>query len=130
MSTIFSKIIKNEILSFKILEDNKHLAFLDAFPLKKGHILVIPKKEIDYIFDIESNEYLELWLFAKKISIAMKKVLKCKRIAIAVIGLEVPHAHIHLIPMDSVEEINFSLPKLNLSNNQMNDISELIKSAI
>jgi histidine triad (HIT) family protein len=130
MSTIFSKIIKNEIPSFKILEDNKHLAFLDAFPLKKGHILVIPKKEIDYIFDIESDEYLELWLFAKKISIAMKKVLKCKRIAIAVIGLEVPHAHIHLIPMDSVEEINFSLPKLNLSNNQMNDISELIKSAI
>ena len=130
MSTIFSKIIKNEIPSFKILEDNNHLAFLDAFPLKKGHILVIPKKEIDYIFDIESNEYLELWLFAKKISIAMKKVLKCKRIAIAVIGLEVPHAHIHLIPMDSVEEINFSLPKLNLSNNQMNDISELIKSAI
>lgn len=130
MSTIFSKIIKNEILSFKILEDNKHLAFLDAFPLKKGHILVIPKKEIDYIFDIESDEYLELWLFAKKISIAMKKVLKCKRIAIAVIGLEVPHAHIHLIPMDSVEEINFSLPKLNLSNNQMNNISELIKSAI
>jgi len=130
MSTIFSKIIKNEIPSFKILEDNKHLAFLDAFPLKKGHILVVPKKEIDYIFDIESDEYLELWLFAKKISIAMKKVLKCKRIAIAVIGLEVPHAHIHLIPMDSVEEINFSLPKLNLSNNQMNDISELIKSAI
>ena len=130
MSTIFSKIIKNEIPSFKILEDNNHLAFLDAFPLKKGHTLVIPKKEIDYIFDIESNEYLELWLFAKKISIAMKKVLKCKRIAIAVIGLEVPHAHIHLIPMDSVEEINFSLPKLNLSNNQMNDISELIKSAI
>ena len=130
MSTIFSKIIKNEIPSFKILEDNKHLAFLDAFPLKKGHTLVIPKKENDYIFDIESNEYLELWLFAKKISIAMKKVLKCKRIAIAVIGLEVPHAHIHLIPMDSVEEINFSLPKLNLSNNQMNDISELIKSAI
>ena len=130
MSTIFSKIIKNEIPSFKILEDNKHLAFLDAFPLKKGHILVIPKKEIDYIFDIESDEYLELWLFAKKISIAMKKVLKCKRIAIAVIGLEVPHAHIHLIPMNSVEEINFSLPKLNLSNNQMNDISELIKSAI
>jgi histidine triad (HIT) family protein len=130
MSTIFSKIIKNEIPSFKILEDKKHLAFLDAFPLKKGHILVIPKKEIDYIFDIESNEYLELWLFAKKISIAMKKVLKCKRIAIAVIGLEVPHAHIHLIPINSVEEINFSLPKLNLSNNQMNDISELIKSAI
>ena len=130
MSTIFSKIIKNEIPSFKILEDNKHLAFLDTFPLKKGHILVIPKKEIDYIFDIESNEYLELWLFAKKISIAMKKVLECKRIAIAVIGLEVPHAHIHLIPMDSVEEINFSLPKLNLSNNKMNEISELIKSAI
>ena len=130
MSTIFSKIIKNEIPSFKILEDNNHLAFLDAFPLKKGHTLVIPKKEIDYIFDIESNEYLELWLFAKKISIAMKKVLECKRIAIAVIGLEVPHAHIHLIPMDSIEEINFSLPKLNLSNNKMNDISELIKSAI
>ena len=97
---------------------------------KKGHTLVIPKQEIDYIFDIERDEYLELWSFAKKISIAMKKVLKCKRIAVVVIGLEVPHAHIHLIPMDTVEEINFSLPKLNFSNIQMQDISELIKSAI
>lgn len=130
MSTIFSKIIKNEIPSFKILEDKNHLAFLDVFPLKKGHTLVIPKQEIDYIFDIERDEYLELWSFAKKISIAMKKVLKCKRIAVVVIGLEVPHAHIHLIPMDTVEEINFSLPKLNFSNIQMQDISELIKSAI
>ena len=130
MSSIFSKIIKNEIPSFKILEDKNHLAFLDVFPLKKGHTLVIPKQEIDYIFDIEREEYLELWSFAKKISIAMKKVLKCKRIAVVVIGLEVPHAHIHLIPMDTVEEINFSLPKLNFSNIQMQDISELIKSAI
>ena len=130
MSSIFSKIIKNEIPSFKILEDKNHLAFLDVFPLKKGHTLVIPKQEIDYIFDIEIDEYLELWSFAKKISIAMKKVLKCKRIAVVVIGLEVPHAHIHLIPMDTVEEINFSLPKLNFSNIQMQDISELIKSAI
>jgi histidine triad (HIT) family protein len=130
MSSIFSKIIKNEIPSFKILEDKNHLAFLDIFPLKKGHTLVIPKQEIDYIFDIERDEYLELWSFAKKISIAMKKVLKCKRIAVVVIGLEVPHAHIHLIPMDTVEEINFSLPKLNFSNIQMQDISELIKSAI
>ncbi|MGY8979888.1 MAG: HIT family protein [Flavobacteriales bacterium] len=130
MSSIFSKIIKNEIPSFKILEDKNHLAFLDVFPLKKGHTLVIPKQEIDYIFDIERDEYLELWSFAKKISIAMKKVLKCKRIAVVVIGLEVPHAHIHLIPMDTVEEINFSLPKLNFSNIQMQDISELIKSAI
>ena len=130
MSSIFSKIIKNEIPSFKILEDKNHLAFLDVFPLKKGHTLVIPKQEIDYIFDIERDEYLELWSFAKKISIAMKKVLKCKRIAVVVIGLEVPHAHIHLIPMDTVEEINFLLPKLNFSNIQMQDISELIKSAI
>ena len=130
MSSIFSKIIKNEIPSFKILEDKNHLAFLDVFPLKKGHTLVIPKQEIDYIFDIERDEYLELWSFAKKISIAMKKVLKCKRIAVVVIGLEVPHAHIHLIPMDTFEEINFSLPKLNFSNIQMQDISELIKSAI
>jgi len=130
MSSIFSKIVDGDIPAYKVAEDDNYLAFLDIFPLAKGHVLVIPKKHTDYIFDIDTDEYLELWKFAQKVAKAMDKVIHCKRIGVAVIGLEVPHAHIHLIPMDSVEEINFSLPKLNLSNNQMNNISELIKSAI
>ena len=130
MSSIFSKIVKGEIPSFKIYEDDNFLSFLDVYPLKRGHTLVIPKKEIDYIFDIDSEEYSNLWNFAKIIAKAMKKVIKCKRVSIVVIGLEVPHAHIHLIPIDSVEEINFEQPKLSFSNEEMKDIANLISKAI
>jgi len=130
MSSIFSKIVKDEIPSFKIHEDDDFLAFLDVYPLQKGHTLVIPKKQTDYIFDIDSEEYLNLWNFAKIIAKAMKKVIKCKRVSIVVIGLEVPHAHIHLIPINSIEEINFEQPKLSFTNEEMKNIANLIRTAI
>ena len=130
MSSIFSKIVSNEIPSYKVYENENFLAFLDINPLKKGHTLVIPKIEVDYIFDLESKEYQELWNFAKLVANGIKRVIKCERISIVVMGLEVPHAHIHLIPLDSMQDIDFSEPKLNLSSDQMNKIASLIKSAI
>jgi len=130
MSSIFSKIVSNEIPSYKVYENENFLAFLDINPLKKGHTLVIPKIEVDYIFDLESKEYQELWNFAKLVAIGIKRVIKCERISIVVMGLEVPHAHIHLIPLDNMQDIDFSQPKLNLSSDQMNKIASLINSAI
>tara|TARA_Y100000022_G_scaffold197420_1_gene205921 strand:+ start:625 stop:1017 length:393 start_codon:yes stop_codon:yes gene_type:complete len=130
MPSIFSKIVRNEIPSYKVYENENFLAFLDINPLKKGHTLVIPKIEVDYIFDLESKEYQELWNFAKLVANGMKRVIKCERISIVVMGLEVPHAHIHLIPLDSMQDIDFSQPKLNLSSDQMNKIASLINSAI
>ena len=130
MSSIFSKIVRNEIPSYKVYENENFLAFLDINPLKKGHTLVIPKIEVDYIFDLKSKEYQELWNFAKLVAKGMKRVIKCERISIVVMGLEVPHAHIHLIPLDSMQDIDFSQPKLNLSSDQMNKIASLINSAI
>ena len=130
MPSIFSKIVRNEIPSYKVYENENFLAFLDINPLKKGHTLVIPKKEVDYIFDLKSKEYQELWNFAKLVAKGMKRVIKCERISIVVMGLEVPHAHIHLIPLDSMQDIDFSQPKLNLSSDQMIEIASLINSAI
>ena len=130
MSSIFSKIVSNEIPSYKVYENKNFLAFLDINPLKKGHTLVIPKIEVDYIFDLKSKEYQELWNFAKLVAKGMKRVIKCERISIVVMGLEVPHAHIHLIPLDNMQDIDFSQPKLNLSSDQMNKIASLINSAI
>ena len=126
MPSIFTKIINNEIPSYKIVENDHFLAFLDAFPLAYGHVLVVPKKEIDYIFDLSSQEYSELWKFAKKVANAMDKVLLCERIGVAVIGLEVPHVHIHLVPINGVSDINFEKPKMNfllfifIKNNKFN----------
>ena len=130
MPSIFTKIIKDEIPSFKIHENDDFLAFLDVYPLKKGHTLVIPKQETDYIFDIKSKEYLNLWNFAKIIAKAIKKVIKCKRVSIVVIGLEVPHAHIHLIPIDSIEDVNFERAKLSFSNKEMENTANIIREAI
>jgi len=130
MPSIFSKIVSNEIPSYKVYENKNFLAFLDINPLKKGHTLVIPKIEVDYIFDLKSKEYQELWNFAKLVAKGMKRVIKCERISVVVMGLEVPHAHIHLIPLDSMQDIDFSQPKLNLSTDQMNKIASLINSAI
>ena len=130
MPSIFYKIVRNEIPSYKVYENENFLAFLDINPLKKGHTLVIPKIEVDYIFDLKSKQYQELWNFAKLVAKGMKRVIKCKRISIVVMGLEVPHAHIHLIPLDSMQDIDFSQPKLNLSSDQMNKIASLINSAI
>ena len=103
---------------------------MDINPLKKGHTLVIPKKEVDYIFDIDSKEYQNLWNTAKKIALGMKKVIECNRISIVVMGLEVPHAHIHLIPLDSMQDIDFSQPKLNISNDEMVQIANRINKSI
>ena len=127
MPTIFSKIIAGEIPCYKIVESEKYLAFLDINPLAKGHTLVIPKQETDYIFNINDEELAGLHLFAKKIAKAIEKAVPCKRIGIAVIGLEVPHAHIHLIPINHVGDINFSNPKLSFSKSEMEQIAEKIR---
>jgi histidine triad (HIT) family protein len=130
MSSIFSKIVSGDIPAYKVAEDEHHLAFLDIFPLARGHVLVIPKKKTDYIFDITSDEYLELWKFAQKVAKGMDKAIACERIGVAVIGLEVPHAHIHLVPLNNVSDINFERPKLKFSAIEMKSVSDLIKSAI
>ena len=130
MSSIFSKIVNNEIPSFKVSEDENYLAFLDAFPLSYGHVLVIPKKQTDYLFDLDSDEYLGLWNFSQKVAKAMDKVIVCERIGVAVIGLEVPHAHIHLIPINGVSDINFEREKKTFSPEKMQDIAEKINSAL
>lgn len=127
MSSIFSKIVTGEIPCFKIAETEEFLAFLDVSPLAKGHTLVIPKKEIDYIFNIEDNTLSGLTVFAKKVAKAIEKTIPCKRIGIAVIGLEVPHAHIHLIPINNVSDIDFSRPKLSFAKEEMAEIAEKIR---
>ena len=128
MASIFSKIINGEIPSYKIAENDKFYAFLDAFPLVEGHTLVVPKNEIDYIFDIDDSTLAEMNVFAKKIAKAVEKAIPCKRIGVAVLGLEVPHAHIHLIPINTGTEINFQNPKLKLSKERFQEIAENIKS--
>ena len=128
MSTIFSKIIKGEIPSYKVAEDENFLAFLDIFPLKRGHLLVIPKKEEDYFFDLPNEEMQGLMVFAKKVAVAMKKCLKCERIGMTVIGLEVAHAHVHLIPIDSVHDMNFANEKLAFSQEEFQYIAKEIAS--
>jgi len=130
MSSIFSKIVRGEIPSYKIAENDHYFAFLDIFPLAVGHVLVIPKNETDSIFDISDTEYKGLWQFAKKIAKAIEKTIPCKRVGVAVIGLEVPHAHIHLIPLQCVEDINFSKPKLKLDSDMMKGIAEKIISGL
>ena len=130
MSSIFTKIIQGEIPSFKIAENDKFIAILDAFPITKGHVLVIPKREVDYIFDLSDHEYMELFAFAKKIALAMKKVINCNRIGISVIGLEVPHVHIHLIPINCIDDMNFSKPKLSFEPLEMSQISKSISEAL
>ncbi len=130
MATIFSKIIEGNIPAYKILEDDKFLAFLDVFPLAKGHTLVIPKLEIDYIFDMEDGHIAELMVFTKKVALAIDKAIPCVKVGISVIGLEVPHAHVHLIPMQNVSDMNFSKEKLILSKDDMLVIAEKIKSKL
>jgi histidine triad (HIT) family protein len=129
MATIFSKIIRGEIPSYKIAEDEKHYAFLDINPLAKGHTLVVPKKETDYIFDLDNNELTELTLFAKNVAVAIEKAIPCKRVGLAVIGLDVPHAHIHLIPLNQESDIYFGREKLSLSKEAFEQIAETIRTA-
>ena len=129
MSTIFTKIVQGEIPSFKVAEDEHFYAFLDINPLVQGHTLVIPKMEIDYIFDIQDDLYQELFIFAKKVALAIKKAIPCEKVGIAVIGLEVLHAHIHLVPLNSIDDINFSRPKLKLETAELKLLSEKISNA-
>jgi histidine triad (HIT) family protein len=128
MGTIFSRIVSGEIPCYKIAENDNFFAFLDVFPLVNGHVLVVPKVETDYIFDIEDQELSEMIVFAKNVSKAIKKSIPCKRIGVAVIGLEVPHAHIHLVPLNSVSDINFEKPKLKPSAQELATVAELIKN--
>ncbi|MBN2649512.1 MAG: HIT family protein [Prolixibacteraceae bacterium] len=130
MATIFTKIVNGEIPSYKIAEDDQYFAFLDINPLAKGHTLVIPKKEVDYLFDLDEESYVGLQAFARKIALALKEAIPCKKVGVAVLGLEVPHAHIHLIPMQSEQDINFSNPKKKFSATEMEDVLEKIKSKL
>ena len=125
--SIFTKIIKGEIPCYKIAEDDRFIAFLDVFPIKKGHTLVVPKAQIDYLFDLDDSLLSDLMIFAKKVAQKMERAISCERIGIAVIGLEVPHAHIHLVPLDTVGDIDFSQPKLQLLSMEMTEIADSIR---
>lgn len=126
MSSVFTKIVNGDIPSYKIEEDDQYLAFLDAMPLVEGHTLVIPKKEVDFIFDLQSPDYTGLWSFAQKVAKKLEKAYPDKRIAVAVVGLEVPHAHIHLIPIEKMEDMNFKNPRLKLSPEEYQEIQNTI----
>ncbi|MEE9374653.1 MAG: HIT family protein [Saprospiraceae bacterium] len=128
MASIFSKIIKGEIPSFKVAETDNFYAFLDINPLMKGHTLIIPKEEIDYIFDLDEKTYSGLFSFAKKVSHAIKSAFPCERIGIVVMGTEVPHAHIHLIPINTMNDMNFTRPKLSLDTQEFQNIAGNISS--
>ncbi len=130
MPSIFSKIIAGEIPCYKVAENDGFIAFLDISPLKKGHTLVIPKKEVDYIFDLDNDTYLGLAAFAKEVAAGIKKAVPCSRVGVCVIGLEVPHAHIHLIPINSESDMNFKNEKLKLSKEEFNDIASTIRTAL
>ena len=130
MASLFTKIVNGEIPSYKIAEDDNYYAFLDIFPLAKGHTLVIPKKEVDYLFDLDDNTYLGLNAFAKKLAIALKKAVLCKKVGVVVLGLEVPHAHIHLIPMQSEQDVNFANPKKKFSPEEFEEIRRSIVNCL
>lgn len=129
MASIFSKIVAGEIPAQKIAENDDFLAFLDIMPLKEGHTLVIPKKETDYIFDIDDKTLADMMVFAKEVSGKIKSAFPCERIGVTVIGLEVPHAHIHLIPINTMDDMNFSKPKLQISPERLAEIAEKIRTA-
>ena len=129
MATIFSRIIKGEIPSYKIAEDEKFYAFLDISPRVKGHTLVVPKLEVDYIFDMEDDLLADMIVFSKKVAKAIKAAVPCKRIGVMVLGLEVPHAHIHLLPLQSENDMNLSNPKLTLTDEEFVEIAEKISEA-
>jgi histidine triad (HIT) family protein len=130
MAGLFARIASGEIPSYKIAEDERFFAFLDINPLAKGHTLVIPKQEIDYIFDMDDELYKDLWQFAMKVAKAVKKVVPCIKVGVAVIGLEVPHAHIHLVPMNMMDDINFSRPKLNFPAEDMKKLAMEIAAQV
>ena len=130
MASIFTKIVTGEIPSYKVAETEEFYAFLDIFPLKRGHVLVIPKEEVDYLFDLDQQTYDGLWSFARKIALAIEKTIPCKRIGVAVLGMEVPHAHIHLVPLDHEGDLNFKNPKLKFTDEEFKEVAELISAAL
>lgn len=130
MASIFTRIVNGEIPCHKICEDNNYLAFLDINPLVKGHTLVIPKKEIDYLFDLDDELLAGMTVFAKKVALAIDKVMDCKRVGVVVLGLEVPHAHIHLIPINSLHDTEFSRPKLKFTSDELKLTAEKIRNAL
>jgi histidine triad (HIT) family protein len=130
MSTVFTKIINREIPGHIVAEDDDHIAFLDINPLCEGHTLVVPKKEVDYIFDIPDEDLSSLHIFSKKVAIGLKKAVPCLRVGTAVVGIEVPHTHIHLIPLNSMDDINFNKPKLNPSQEELKQTAEKIRENI
>lgn len=130
MASIFSRIVKGEIPCYKVAESDSCFAFLDINPLSKGHTLVIPKKEIDYIFDVEDELYTELMVFAKRVAKAVEKVVPCERMGVTVIGLEVPHAHVHLIPINALNDMNFAKPKLQFSQEEFAELAASIAALL
>ncbi len=128
MPSIFTRIIKGEIPCYKVAETDDCLAFLDINPLAKGHTLVIPKKEVDYLFDLDDALYGRLFAFSKKVAVAIKKTIPCERIGVAVIGLEVPHAHIHLCPINGIHDLSFSNPRVKLSGEEFQSVADSIRS--
>jgi histidine triad (HIT) family protein len=130
MASIFTKIIRGEIPCYKLAENERFIAFLDIFPLAKGHALVVPKEEVDYLFDLDDQTIADIHVFAKRVARAIEQVVPCKRIGVAVLGLEVPHAHIHLIPINHLEDINFGREKLTLSPEEMEDIAKRIRQKL
>ncbi len=128
MATIFTRIINGEIPCYKIAEDERYFAFLDINPLREGHTLVVPKQETDYIFDLDDDTVAGIMIFSKKVASALKAAIPCVRIGIAILGLEVPHAHIHLVPMNSMEDVNFRNPKLKFTPEQFKATAEKIKN--
>lgn len=129
MASIFTKIINRELPGYVVAEDSVAIAFLDVFPLAKGHVLVVPKQEVDNLFDLDDVTYAHLMGFAKKVANGMRAVLPCERVGVAVIGLEVPHAHIHLIPINNVSDIDFSRPKLKFSVGEMEEVANCIRQS-
>lgn len=127
MASIFSKIINGDLPAYKVAESDRQLAFLDINPIAKGHCLVIPKLEIDYIYDLPDQELADLHLFAKKVALAIEKVVACERIGVMVAGLEVPHAHIHLVPMNNIHDLSFTRPKLDCSQEEFEQLAEAIQ---
>ena len=126
MATIFSRIVKGEIPSYKVAEDERFYAFLDINPLAEGHTLVIPKQEVDYLFDLDDETYAGLQLFAKKVAVGLQKAIPCKKVGVMVLGLEVPHAHIHLVPLQTEGDMNFRNPKLKLEPSEMQSVAKSI----
>lgn len=129
MASIFTKIVRREIPAHIVAEDENYLAFLDILPLARGHTLVIPKKEIDYIFDLDDETLSGLHIFSKTVALAIKNAARCKRVGVAVLGMEVPHAHIHLVPMNSMSDMNFSNPKLKLTSEELAGIAAKIRDS-